>query len=152
MLRSMKLGMRIAGAVVAAGALVAAVAAESPLVGVWQIESSAQAGLYLFTPTHYSMVLAATGRPDIADTGKASADELRALWGPMLANAGTFEIAGDLITIHPLVAKMPVVMKTGATEVYRFHIEGKTMTLRQARNARGVTVESAPVFRFTRVE
>jgi Lipocalin-like domain len=135
-------------------ALGAAVAADSPLVGVWQLDSgtSAQAGLYLFTPTHYSMVLAATDRPDVADTNKATADELRAIWGPLLANAGTYDISGDLITIHPAVAKFPVVMKAGANEVYRFHGEGKTLTLQQVRNARGVTVAQAAMLKFIRVE
>jgi hypothetical protein len=98
------------------------------------------------------MVLAATDRPDIADMSKATADELRAVWGPLLANAGTYEVSGDLITIHPLVAKVPVVMKSGATEVYRFQIEGKTLTLRQVRNARGIAVDSAPTLTFLRVE
>jgi hypothetical protein len=83
---------------------------------------------------------------------KATADELRAIWGPLLANAGTYEVSGDLITIHPLVAKIPVVMKPGANEVYRFRIEGKTLTLRQVRNARGVVVDSAPTLKFVRVE
>jgi hypothetical protein len=45
-----------------------------------------------------------------------------------------------------------VVMKSGATEVYRFRIEGGTLTLRQVRNARGVAVDSAPVLTFIRVE
>jgi hypothetical protein len=71
-----------------------------------------------------------------------SDDELRAIWGPLLANAGSYEVSGDLITIHPLVAKVPVVMKSGANEVYRFRIEGKTLTLRQVRNARGVASSS----------
>lgn len=137
-----------------AGALVPAVAADSPLVGAWQLDSEqpGQAALYLFTPTRYSMTLAATGRPDLPDTSKATADELRAIWGPLLANAGTYEIAGDLITIHPLAAKSPVVMKPGANEVYQFRIEGKRLTLRQVRNARGVAVESAPTLSFVRVE
>lgn len=129
-------------------------AADSPLVGAWQFDSGqpGQAGLYLFTATRYSMLLASTDRPNIADTSKATADELRALWGPLLANSGSYEVSGDLLTIHPLVAKIPVVMKSGASEVYRFRIEGKTLTLRQVRNARGVTVEQAPVLRFMRVE
>ena len=57
-----------------------ALAADSPLVGVWQFDPGqvAQAGLYVFTSTHYNMVLAATDRADIADTNKATADELRA--------------------------------------------------------------------------
>jgi hypothetical protein len=142
------------GLILVAGALVAAYAADSPLAGAWQLDSgqSPQAGLYLFTQTRYSMMLAATNRPDIADTSKATADELRAIWGPLLANAGTYEISGDRMTIHPLVAKIPVVMKSGANEVYEFRIEGKTLTLRQVRNARGVAVESAPTFKFLRVE
>jgi hypothetical protein len=145
--------MDIVGLILLAGAFVTAFAADSPLVGAWQLDSEQSArALYLFTPTHYSMILAATNRPDIADASKATADELRAIWGPLLANAGTYEISGDLITIHPLVAKIPVVMKPGANEVYRFRIEGKTLTLRQVRNARGVAVDSAPAFKFVRVE
>jgi hypothetical protein len=57
-----------------------------------------------------------------------------------------------LITIHPLVAKVPVVMKPNANEVYQFRIEGKTLTMRQVRNARGVAVGSAPTLKFVRVE
>jgi len=131
-----------------------AFAAESPLVGAWQLDAgqAGQAGLYLFTPTRYSMMLASTERPDIADTGKATADELRALWGPMLANSGVYEVSGDLITIHPIAAKFPVVMKPGATEVYRFRIDGKTLTLQQVRNARGIAVEQAAIFKFVRVD
>ena len=152
--RPYRSGMIIVGLILLAGAFVTAFAADSPLVGAWQLDSdhSAQAALYLFTPTRYSMVLAATNRPDIADPSKATADELRAVWGPLVANAGTYEISGDLVTIHPLVAKIPVVMKPGANEVYQFRIEGKTLTLRQVRNARGVAVGSAPVFKFVRVE
>src|SRR5258708_25681305 len=140
------------GPILLAAAFSTACAADSPLVGAWQLDpgQSGQAAVYLFTPTHYSMMLAATGRPDIVDTGKATADELRAVWGPLIANAGTYEVSGDLVTIHPLVAKIPVVMKPGATEVYRFRIEGKTLTLRQVRNARGVAVDSTPTFKFLR--
>ena|ERR1051326_2159052 len=142
------------GPILLATAFSSAFAADSPLVGAWQLDpaQSGQAALYLFTSTHYSMMLASTDRPDIADVSKATADELRAMWGPMLANAGTYEVSGDLITIHPLVAKVPVVMKPGANEVYRFRIDGKTLTLRQVRNARGVAVDSAPTFKFVRAE
>jgi hypothetical protein len=146
--------MATVGPILLATAFSTAFAADSPLVGAWQLDPGqpGQAALYLFTPTRYSMVLAATDRPDIADMSKATADELRAMWGPLLANAGTYEVSGDLITIHPLVAKIPVVMKPGANEVYRFRIEGKTLTLRQVRNARGVAVDSAPTFKFVRAE
>jgi hypothetical protein len=146
--------MATVGPILLATALSTAFAADSLLVGAWQLDpgQSGQAALYLFTLTRYSMVLASTDRPDVADMSKAAADELRAVWGPLLANAGTYEVSGDLITIHPLVAKHPVVMRPGANEVYRFRIEGKTLTLRQVRNARGVAVDSAPTLRFVRVE
>lgn len=144
----------IAAALLWTATVSVAIAADSPIVGAWQLDpaASGQSGLYIFTPTRYSMVLAGTERPDIADANKATADELRSMWGFLLANSGTYDISGDLITIHPIAAKSPVVMKPGATEVYRFHIDGKTMTLQQVRNARGVMVENAEVRKFVRVE
>lgn len=146
--------MTIVGAILSVGGFGAAVAADSPLAGAWQLDPglTPRAALYLFTATRYTMILATTDRPDIADTSKASADELRAVWGPLLANAGTYETSGDLITIHPLVAKIPIVMKQGANEVYRFQIAGQRLTLTQVRNARGVAIQSAPTLTFVRVE
>jgi hypothetical protein len=126
-----------------------------PLEGVWKvvdIGGQSVAGLYIFTSKHYSIMFATTDRPQVDDTSKATADELRALWGPMAANAGEYEISGNLITIKPVVAKIPVVMKPGANEVYAFKIEGNTLSLTQQRNARGVTVQNAPTVRLVRVE
>lgn len=144
----------VLAAILLVGASTAAPAADSPLAGVWQLDEaqSGMVGFYIFTPTHYSMMAATRDRADIVDTNKATADELRAMWGPMLANTGTYEISGDLMTIHPVAAKFPVVMKPGANEVYRFHIEGNTLTLQQVRNARGVEAQGAVVRKFVRVE
>jgi hypothetical protein len=75
------------------------------------------AGVYIFTGKHYIMMFATTDRPQVDDTSKATADELRAMWGPMAANAGAYEVSGNLVTIRPIVAKIPVVMKPGANEV-----------------------------------
>jgi hypothetical protein len=55
----------------------------------------------------------------------------------MIGNAGAYEISGNQVTIRPVVAKIPVVMKPGAFEVYEFKIEGNTLTLTQRRNVRG---------------
>jgi hypothetical protein len=131
---------------------IARAASDNPLVGVWRVaEGPAGAGMYMFTGTHYSMIAATTDRPDISDTSKATADELRAVWGPMLANAGAYEIAGDLLTIRPVVAKIPVVMKAGAYEVYRFRVEGDTLSLTQVRNVRGPVAQGATT-KLVRVE
>jgi Lipocalin-like domain len=130
-------------------------AVDSPLQGVWQVMDvggQAAAGVYIFAGKHYSMMFAATDRPQIDDTSKATADELRAMWGPMTANAGTYEVSGNLVTIRPIVAKIPVVMKPGANEVYAFRVEGNTLSLTQQQNARGVTVQNAATTRLMRVE
>src|SRR5438045_2438726 len=108
----------------------------SPLLGAWQV-TDGLAGLYIFAGTHYSMMAAATDRPDITDLSMASRDDLVALYGPMLGNAGSYEINDNLVTIRPVVAKIPVVMKPGAYEVYEFKIEGDTLLLTQRRNVRG---------------
>jgi hypothetical protein len=130
-------------------------AAGSPLEGVWQVMDvggQPAAGVYIFTGKHYSMMFASTDRPQIDDTSKATADELRAMWGPMAANAGTYEVSDNLVTIRPIVAKIPVVMKPGANEAYAFRVEGNTLSLTQQRNARGVTVQNAATTRLMRVE
>ena len=135
--------------------MVRAVAA-SPLEGVWQVNDvggTAAAGLYVFTPgNHYSIMFATKDRPQIDDTNKASADELRAMWGPMAANAGMYEVSGNVVTIRPIVAKIPIVMVPGANEVYAFSVDGKTLSLTQQRNARGVTIQNANTVHLARVE
>ena len=122
----------------------------SPLRGAWQV-TDGRAGLYIFAGTHYSMMAAAIDRPDITDLTKASRDELIALYGPMLGNAGVYEISGNLVTIRPVVAKIPIVMKSGAYEVYEFKVEGDTLSLTQRRNVRGPVTNGATT-RLMRVE
>ena len=130
-------------------------AAGSPLQGAWQVTNpaggSGMAGIFIFSGTYYSMMAASTERPDITDLSKASVDEMRALYGPMVGNAGAYEIAGNMVTIRPVVAKIPVVMKSGAYEVYEFKIENNTLTLSQRRNTRG-PVERGTVWTLSRVE
>lgn len=83
----------------------------SKLEGVWQTvevknEKGAHAGtvskapglLILTGNGHYSMNVRLTdGRPELADTTKATAPELLKLWGPFIANAGTYEVSGDTL-------------------------------------------------------
>jgi hypothetical protein len=127
-------------------------AAENPLEGAWQVtNANGLAGIFIFSAKHYSMMAASTERPEINDLSKATADEVRALYGPTVGNAGAYEISGNEVTIRPVDAKIPVVMKPGAYEVYEFKIEGNTLTLTQRRNVRG-PVERGTVWTLTRVE
>ena len=127
-------------------------AADNPLQGAWQVtNANGWTGIFIFSAKHYSMMAASTERPEITDLSKATADEVRALYGPMVGNAGAYEISGNEVTIRPVVAKIPVVMKPGAYEVYDFKIDGTTLTLTQRRNVRG-PVERGTIWTLTRVE
>jgi hypothetical protein len=127
-------------------------AAVNPLQGAWQVtNANGLAGIFIFSANYYSMMAASTDRPEITDLAKATADEVRALYGPMVGNAGAYEISGNEVTIRPVVAKIPVVMKPGAYEVYEFKLEGTTLTLTQRRNVRG-PVERGTIWTLTRVE
>src|SRR5438105_5476482 len=124
----MKRAFALPSIVVLAGAIGLAQsrpASQSTLQGVWRVtavtttgpnastNSQPQPGLYIFTAKHYSIVRVngAKPRPDVpADIDKATADELRAVWDPFTANAGTYEVAGGNLTTRPMVAKNPGVM------------------------------------------
>jgi hypothetical protein len=103
------------------------------------------ATLAIFHGRHYSRVeVHAEGpRPVLKDPAAASADELRAVWGPFVGEAGTFDLSGNVITMQALVAKNPAAMTNGATSVYTYQRNGDTLTLTQARTHAGPT--PAPV-------
>ena len=155
MWRRVALGVALGGLVIVpAHTRFVSAAADNRLQGVWRVVDQAGrpgAGVYIFTSRHYSMMVASTDRPDITDTSQATADELRALWNPMAANAGVYEIAGNLVTIRPIVAKIPVVMKPGAYEVYAFRVEDNTLSLTQQRNVTG-PVEGRATTKLVRIE
>ena len=68
----------------------------------------------------------------------ASADQLRAVWGPFVAEAGTFEVSGsDVITMRATVAKNPAAMRDGASSVYTYRRQGDTLTLTEVRTPAG---------------
>lgn len=113
-------------------------APDNPLQGVCRVVDQAGQpgpGVYIFAARPYSMMVASADRPDITDTFQATVDELGALWNPMAANAGVYEIEGNLVTIRPIVAKIPVVMKPGAYEVYAFRMERNMLSLTQQRTS-----------------
>jgi hypothetical protein len=109
--------------------------------------------LTIFTAKHYSRteVQSDGPRPIIADAAKASADELRSVWGPVVCEAGTYEVSGNTITMHPMVSKSPAAMASGAFIVSSFKIEGDTLTIAQQRNQAGA-YPNPVTFKLTRVE
>jgi hypothetical protein len=137
------------------------------LQGAWQTSKIAiggssprtitvpQPGPYitLFTAKHYSRteIQSESPRPLLPDPSKATADELRTVWGPVVAEAGTYEVSGDTITMHPLASKSPAAMASGAFIICSFKLEGQTLTIVQQRNQAG-PYTSPVTFTLTRVE
>jgi hypothetical protein len=96
--------------------------------------------LTIITAKYYSRVeVQADGpRPVLADVAKASADELRAVWGPFVSEAGTYEVTpGSLVTMRPIASKNPAVMGPGVFITYSYKLDGDTLSLTQQRNQNG---------------
>ena len=94
----------------------------------------------IITARHYSRVeVQADGpRPVLPDVAKASADELRAVWGPVVSEAGTYEVTpGGFITMRPVASKNPAVMGPGVFITYSYKLDGDTLLLTQQRNQNG---------------
>jgi hypothetical protein len=71
---------------------------------------------------------------------------LRAVWGPFVAEAGTFEVSGsDLITMRATVAKNPAAMRDGASSVYTYRREGDRLTLTEVRSPAGPSAQPITV-------
>ena len=108
--------------------------------GARTVAFSGQPNLTIITAKHYSRVEIQTdaARPILADVAKASADELRAAWGPVVSEAGTYEVTpGGLITMRPIASKNPAVMGTGVFITYSYKLDGDTLSLTQQRNQTG---------------
>jgi hypothetical protein len=135
--------------------------------GVWQTVEITIAGanprtiqvveprqyITIITAKHYSRteVQADSPRPIIADVSKATADELRAVWGPFVGEAGTYEIDGNTVTMHPQASKSPAAMAAGAFIVNTYKMEGDTLWISQQRNQAG-PYASPVTFKLSRVE
>jgi hypothetical protein len=159
------LGLAVVGLVlVAATAWVGAQSGTSALEGAWAVESisypkppaaapNKPAGLIQFSGRHYSMMfLLNSSRPIFGPDGpeKASADQLRAVWDPLTANAGTFTVSGNTLRTTPSVAKMPDVMAAGAFTERTFTLNGDTLVLTTARSNTG-PVANPQTIRLRRV-
>jgi hypothetical protein len=131
----------------------AAQSTQGSIQGVWRVVEAAITGpgartiafaerpnLTIITAKHYSRVeVQADGpRPLLADVAKASADELRAAWGPFVSEAGTYEVTpGGLVTMRPIASKNPAVMGPGVFITYSYKLDGNTLSLTQQRNQAG---------------
>jgi hypothetical protein len=123
------------------------------LQGVWRITEATITGpaartisfadrpnLTIITAKHYSRVeIQADGpRPILVDVAKATADELRAVWGPVVNEAGTYDVTpDDLVTMRPIASKNPAVMGPRVFITYSYKLDGDKLSLTQQRNQNG---------------
>ena len=109
--------------------------------------------LTLITAKHYShlQVESEGPRPALPDAARATADELRAVWGPFGGDAGTYEVGANSITTHPVVAKNPAAMAPGAFTIYTIKLQGDTLWLTEQRTQRGPVANPITV-KMVRVE
>ncbi len=104
-----------------------------------QTFTNVQPNLTILTGSHYARVEVHSDspRPLIADVGKATADELRATWGPFFAEAGTYELTGtNEMTMRPIVAKNPAAAG-GFYTVFSYKLEGNTIQVTTVRDQNG---------------
>ena len=158
-------GALIVAMVAGSGAAPSAAEPNATLQGVWRtlevvVPGAAgrtfkpEATLTIFHGRHYSRVEVhgEQPRPPLVDPTTASADEIRAVWGPFVGEAGTFELSGNnTITMQATVAKNPAAMEKGATSVYTYRREGDLLTLTQIRTHAGPSPNPITV-KLTRVE
>jgi hypothetical protein len=137
----------------------------APLDGVWQAIEVTHGGpaspitvkpgpnLTIFSGRYYSRIDVQTDkpRPVLENPSNATADELRQVWGPLVAEAGTYEVADNQITLRPIVAKNPAVMAPNVTLVYSYKLEGDTLTLAAERDRSGPVAHQFTV-KLVRVE
>jgi hypothetical protein len=108
--------------------------------------------LTIITASHYCRVqVEAPARPILADVTKASADELRATWGPFFGEAGTYEIDGGVITMHPIASKNPAAMKPHTFSRWSYKLAGDTLWVSAQENQDG-PIEHPVTVKAVRVE
>ena len=154
-------------AVTAAGGLSgAAIASRAPSIdGVWQAVEVTTSGpeartikplqpnLSIITAKHYSHIdIHADGpRPVLSDAENASADELRRVWGPVVAEAGSYELSSGSFVTRPVVSKNPAAMTAGSFTSYAYRVTGDSLWLTPQRDSRGA-VKNPATIKLVRVE
>ena len=114
-----------------------------------------QPGLLIITKRYYSRTTdtAVTQRPKsgYSTPGQPTVEELQARWGPFAANAGTYELSGDELTLRALVSKEPRDQVEGGFARLRVVLEGDRLSLTPIENSQG-RIAAGVTSRYVRVE
>lgn len=118
-----------------------ATSSNSGLVGVWRAtvvavrgsnstttNTSPPASLFIITRSHYSQIfeMGDVGRADFAAARPTDAEKIVA-FDAFAANAGTYQVRGNMLILQPLVAKRPRPTAGYSTIPHEFTIRGDTL-------------------------
>ena len=139
---------------------------KSRIEGAWQLTEITMTGkyavtmkvtqpsVYIFTKKYYSKIYIGSDkpRPLLDDYTKATQEQLLSIFVDGFdANAGTYEVKADKLTLHPIVAKSPLDMKEGSWTSYSMKISGDTITLTPENSNFGPSKKPI-TYKLTRVE
>jgi hypothetical protein len=144
--------------------IIQSASAQGKLEGVWKITEVTLTGpnartitnpapsLIVFTKKHYSMIYVTADKPRAAVPQQNATDAQKvAAWTQFAAEAGTYEVKGTVLTIHPIVSKNPATMEAGKFLTSDFKFEGRTLTLANKVNQSG-PLPNPYTFKLVRVE
>jgi len=116
---------------------------KKPIEGVWKVTeivvtgadaanvATPQPGLIIFARKHYSVIWIPGNQPRSLFKGEDPTNEEKiAAYDSFVANSGTYEVAGETLTLHPVVSRSPNFMAGGAAK-NQFRIEGTKLWLIQ---------------------
>jgi len=119
------------------------------------IQTNVQPGLLIITAKHYSRTTDTAVQPrsttDYAVAGTPTIEELQARWGPFAANAGTYELSGDTMTIRAFVSKEPRDQTGGRFARLRVRLDGNVLSLTPFETSDG-RIAAGVTSRYVQVE
>ena len=150
-------------ALVANASQLAAQSGPPGLQGAWTIQEitspqppanprNKPTGLIQISGRYFSVVVNNdAARPGLPEGGaaKATAAQLLATWGPLVANAGTFTVSGNVMRQTQSVAKAPVA--AGNFAEWSFTLNGDSLVLTQVKNQNG-PIQNPVTVRLTRAK
>ncbi len=165
MRRRLALVVFVLAAIFGAVSWTSAQSAASALEGAWAVQNvsfpkpvnpplNKPVGLIIFSGRHYAVSgtdASRAGFPQGVTPENATADQIRATWGPVVTEAGTFTVTGNTIKFTRIVAKGPAAMAPGNFIEQTFTINGDNLVLTQTRNQAGPIANPATV-RLTRAK
>ena len=116
-----------------------------------------QPGLIIFTKGYYSLIAVRAREPRAAFSPAKNPDNLTDAekiaryeqWRPFSANAGTYDVKGSTLQLHPIVAKSVEVMTDGKPITFELKAESPTSLWLIPSGDRATT---DPKLKFTKVE